>query len=285
MPPVKRDSPNAVAETATATRVQPVSSSVVAVVVAAVLAGIGGFFAPALIARIPEIEPEPAEPEPEGAGSEPGSAPLPEGDATVDVATVEEPPEPFADIARLPGLGPASAVAAAIAGAIVGLGVDWTWALVLWVPLVPVSVALAVVDWRTRLLPTAVLRPTYVVLLVLALAGWAVTRDTHALVTALLGSLVAYLFFAIFWFIYPRGLGGGDVRLAGVLGLALGWIGWGAVLVGIYSGFLLGGILGGLLALLKIVDRKGVPFGPFMLLGALIGLLWGEPLWSSLLSG
>ncbi len=249
------------------------------------LAGIGGFFAPALIARIPEIEPEPDDPSPDSPRTDAESESMPEGDATVDVATVEEPPEPFADIARLPGLGRKSAVAAAVAGAVVGFGVDWTWALVLWVPLVPVAVALAVVDWRTRLLPTAVLRPTYVVLLVLALAGWAVTRDTHALLTALLGSLVAYLFFAVFWFIYPRGLGGGDVRLAGVLGIPLGWLGWGALLVGIYSGFLLGGILGGLLALLKIVDRKGVPFGPFMLLGALIGLLWGEPLWSSIVSG
>ena len=260
-------------------------STVLAVVVATVLAGIGGFFAPALIARIPEIEPEPDDPSPDSPRTDAESESMPEGDATVDVATVEEPPEPFADIARLPGLGRKSAVAAAVAGAVVGFGVDWTWALVLWVPLVPVSVALAVVDWRTRLLPTVVLRPTYVVLLVLALAGWAVTRDTHALLTALLGSLVAYLFFAVFWFIYPRGLGGGDVRLAGVLGIPLGWLGWGALLVGIYSGFLLGGILGGLLALLKIVDRKGVPFGPFMLLGALIGLLWGEPLWSSIVSG
>ena len=52
-----------------------------------------------------------------------------------------------------------------------------------------------------------------------------------------------------------------------------------------YAGFLLGGVLGGLLSVLRIVERKGFPFGPFMLLGALVGLLWGEPLWSSLVSG
>ena len=70
-----------------------------------------------------------------------------------------------------------------------------------------------------------------------------------------------------------------------LLGIALGWVGWGPVLVGVYAGFLLGGVLGGLLSVLRIVERKGFPFGPFMLLGALVGLLWGEPLWSALVSG
>ena len=87
------------------------------------------------------------------------------------------------------------------------------------------------------------------------------------------------------WFIYPRGLGFGDVRLAGVLGIGLGWLGWGPLLVGLYAGFLLGGVIGGVLALFHLVDRKGVPFGPFMLLGAVAGVVWGEPIWSRLVGG
>lgn len=260
--------------------VQAVSSSVLAVVVATVLAGLGGWWVPALIRRIPPyVALEPAE-QPARAGSE--------VDGTVDATSTvvpPDPPEPFPQIAALPGLAWKSAVVAAAAGAVVGAAVGWEWALVLWVPLVPVSVALAVVDWRTRLLPTAVIRPTYGVVIALVLVGWAVTGDTDAAVRAALGWLVAGGLYALLWLIYPRGLGFGDVRLAGVLGIALGWVGWGTLLVGVYAGFLLGGVLGGLLSVMHVVERKGFPFGPFMLLGALVGLLWGEPLWSSLVSG
>jgi leader peptidase (prepilin peptidase)/N-methyltransferase len=71
-------------------------------------------------------------------------------------------------------------------------------------------------------------------------------------------------------------MGYGDVRLSGVLGIVLGYLGWGPLLVGVYAGFLLGGLGGTLLTVLRIVDRKAYPFGPFMLLGALVGVLWGS---------
>jgi leader peptidase (prepilin peptidase)/N-methyltransferase len=255
-----------------------VDSTLLAVLVAGVVAGLGGLLVPALIARIPEVEPQEADPTHAGG----------EGDGTVDATAParepEPPPEPFADIAALPRLALWAVVASAVAGVLVGIGVGWTWGLVMWVPLVPVGVALALVDWRTRLLPTYVVRPTGLTLVVLALVGWAVTQDTAALERALIGGLVALVFFFVCFFIYPRGLGFGDVRLAGALGVALGWLGWGEWLVGLYSGFLLGGIIGGLLAVLKVVDRKGVPFGPFMLLGALVGVLFGADLWSSLVT-
>lgn len=258
-------------------------STLLAVLVGAAVSGAGGFLVPRIIALVPEVEPDDAGRQ---SGSGPDQADLgSEADATVDAAPVEDPPEPFADIARLPGLGWRSAVVSAAAGAVVGGAVGWEWAWLLWVPFVPLYVALAVVDWRTRLLPTYLIRPAYAALAVLVLVGAVVTGDPHALVRAGLGWLVAGGLYGVLWFIYPRGLGFGDVRLAGVLGIALGWVGWGAVMVGVYAGFLLGGVLGGLLSVLKIVERKGFPFGPFMLVGALVGLLWGSDLWSRLVTG
>jgi len=255
-------------------------STVMAALLGAVVAGAGALLVPWLIARVPPWEPPP----PEEDGKVETSS---ETDATIDVPDeeAEDPPEPYADIAVLPGLAWRSAVAGVLAGAVVGAAVGWEWAWLLWVPFVPVYLALAVIDWRTRLLPTYLITPTFGALVGLVLVGWAVTGDGDAVVRAGLGFVTCGAFYFILWFVYPRGLGFGDVRLSGLLGLALGWLGWGQVLVGMYAGFLLGGVIGGLLALIKIVERKGFPFGPFMLLGAVVGLLWGEPLWSGLVSG
>lgn len=218
-----------------------------AVVLGLVTLGLG-LLVPPLIARIPEPRPQ------------------------------EEPTEkePYAAIARLSGLAWKAALASGLAGALLGLMLGWDWPLLFLVPLVPVSVALAVVDWRTRLLPTRVIAPTYVGLIVLVLVCWLVVRDDDDLIRAGWGWLIAGGLYFVLWFVYPRGMGYGDVRLSGVLGIALGYLGWPELLVGIYGGFLLGGVVGGTLALLRRVDRKGYPFGPFMLLGALVGVVLGE---------
>ncbi len=237
------------------------SPTALAAVAALVVAAAGGVTVPRLIARIPE---------PETAGPE---------------TTDAEPKETYAAIAALPGLAWRSALAAAVAGGLVGWALGADWALLFLVPLVPVSVALAVVDWRTRLLPTRVIAPSYVVLVVLVLGCWLITRDTDDLVRAGYGWAMAGGLYFVLWFIHPRGLGYGDVRLSGLLGIALGYLGWGPLLVGVYAGFLLGGVGGGLLSLLRVVERRAVPFGPFMLVGALLGVLTGPALWVRLVTG
>ena len=79
----------------------------------------------------------------------------------------------------------------------------------------------------------------------------------------------------------PTGMGFGDVRLAAPVGLVLGWVGWGALAVGVWIGF----IVFALPALVLVVARrdramlkKSFPFGPFMVIGALVGLVWGTAL-------
>jgi len=69
-----------------------------------------------------------------------------------------------------------------------------------------------------------------------------------------------------------------DVKLAGLLGLYLGWLGWSPLWVGTFAGFLLGGVAGSLLLALRRADRRtAIPFGPYMLAGALLALFVATP--------
>jgi leader peptidase (prepilin peptidase) / N-methyltransferase len=241
--------------------------------VAGVLGLASGLAVPRLIARIPE--PEPVE-EDEGTDETDQAA-----------AEPEEPKEPYADVAARPGLAWKAALAAGTSAALLGLVLGRDWQLLVVLPLVPVAVALAVVDWRTRLLPTWLVAPTYLLTIVTVLLSWLLAGDLGEpapLVRALLGWLAAGGLYLLLWLVYPRGMGYGDVRLSGVLGIALGFLGWSELVVGIYGGFLLGGVIGGLLSVLRRVDRKGYPFGPFMLLGALLGVAVGAPVIDALLA-
>jgi leader peptidase (prepilin peptidase) / N-methyltransferase len=96
---------------------------------------------------------------------------------------------------------------------------------------------------------------------------------------ALAGMAILFAVYALLWFVYPAGMGLGDVKLSGVIGLYLGWVGWGALAIGGFSAFLIGGVVGIVLMLFAGGGRKTrVPFGPFMLIGALVGILVGERL-------
>lgn len=225
------------------------------------LGGLSGWWCPTLIRSVPEPEPEP-EPEAAASGERPGLPPAP-------------PKELYADIAALPHLAAKTAAATALVGGVLGASVGWSWSLLFLLPLAPIGVALTVVDWRTTLLPTRVIAPTYAVT-VLAVAVAAVAEGrTDLVVHALIGWAVMGGIFFVLWFIYPRGLGYGDVRLSGILGLALGGLGWAELATGIYGAFLLGGVGGALLSLLRIVNRKRFPFGPFMLVAALAAVALG----------
>lgn len=71
----------------------------------------------------------------------------------------------------------------------------------------------------------------------------------------------------------------GDVKLAGVIGLVLGWVGWSALAVGALAAFLLGGLAAAILIVARRASRtSGIPFGPWMLGGAWVGILLGEPI-------
>ena len=206
------------------------------------------------------------------------------------IATLPEPAQAhedkpsYADLAATPGLGLRLGLAAAVTGAVVGARLGLGQALVVWCVLVPVFVVLAWIDWRTRYLPTRLIAPTYVavVALIVTLAWLPGGGGSADLKGPLVGWLVIGGGYLLLWLVYPKGLGYGDVRLSGLLGLGLGMVGVSEVVVGAYAGFLLGAIGGLLLQRRGLVKRKAYPFGPFMVAGAVLAILVGPQITTAL---
>ncbi len=154
-----------------------------------------------------------------------------------------------------------------------------TWQLPAFLYLGAVGVALAFIDLDTKRLPDVLTLPSYLVGGALLLLPAALDGSWSAYLRAWLGALALFGFYFLLAFIYPAGMGFGDVKLAGVLGLYLGWLGWGVLVVGGFLGFLLGGLIGGGLMIVRRAGRKSkIPFGPFMILGAFLALWIGQPL-------
>ncbi|MFJ1915034.1 prepilin peptidase [Streptomyces sp. NPDC088147] len=155
--------------------------------------------------------------------------------------------------------------------------------LAVWLLLAPFAVLLALVDRNVHRLPdqlTLPLAAAAVVMLGLAAllpdGGGDRTGPGGSWGTALLGGLVLGVCYFVLFLINPNGMGFGDVKLALSLGVALGWYGWTVLFVGAFAGFLLGALYGFGLILLRRAGRKSAfPFGPFMIVGALIGILLG----------
>lgn len=192
---------------------------------------------------------------------------------------------PYAVVAAKPGLALQTTVVSGVAGGLVGYAVGWDRALIGLLPLVPVCVALALVDLRTRLLPRVVVLPATGLLVALALADALVTGDREDLVRAAIGLLVARSFYWVLWFAHSAGMGFGDVRLAALLGFPLAYLGWHEFALGMYSGFLVFALPGLLLAVVRWdrqLLRAPYPFGPAMIVGALLGVVLGPTLLSGL---
>ncbi|WP_244604214.1 prepilin peptidase [Microbacterium oleivorans] len=140
------------------------------------------------------------------------------------------------------------------------------------------SVVLGVIDARTHRLPNAWVLPGYPVFLVLLLVACLAGAPWSSLLRAVIGGAALFLFYLLLR-AAGGGMGGGDVKLAGVIGIALGWAGWSALAVGVFAGFALGGVYGALLIATRRAGRRtAVAFGPWMLLGAWVGILVGGAL-------
>lgn len=151
--------------------------------------------------------------------------------------------------------------------------------LALWlrfgpVPLLPalaylaiVSVALCFIDVALQRLPDALTLPSYPAgLVLLGISVPFVADGPRHFAEALIGMAAAWLLFVLQAFIYPAGIGWGDVKLSGVLGLYLGWFGIPALFYGLAGGYVLAAVAGVALIITRRATRKSrLAFGPFLL--------------------
>lgn len=172
----------------------------------------------------------------------------------------------------------------AVVFALVAVRFGTTWPVLAYAYLAAIGIALALIDLDVRRLPDAIVLPAYpATAVLLAVASWG-TGDWAALGRAAVGGVALFVAYFALRVAYPAGMGFGDVKLAGVLGGALAWLGWGAFAVGTFGAFLVGGLVSVVLLATRRVTRKSaVPFGPWMVVGAALGVAVGEPLWSAYL--
>jgi leader peptidase (prepilin peptidase) / N-methyltransferase len=136
------------------------------------------------------------------------------------------------------------------------------------------GVALSAIDIAVQRLPNRLTLPAYPVMVALLGVAAVFGHSGGSLVRALLGGVAlaaVYLFLAV---VRPGQLGAGDVKLAGLTGLALGWVGWPVVVFGAALGFVLSALVSvALLATCRLTMRSSISFGPFMLGGALLAIV------------
>jgi leader peptidase (prepilin peptidase)/N-methyltransferase len=164
------------------------------------------------------------------------------------------------------------------------VGSEAAWALPAYLYFGGLVVVLTVIDLANRRLPDAIVLPSYpVAALLLVAASWGL-GDWSALVRGLVGGVILWTVYFLLMVVRPGGMGFGDVKLAGLIGIYLGWLGWGALVVGAFAAFLLGGLFAVVLLVARRAGRSSrIPFGPWMLLGAVIGVGVGEAAWAAYL--
>ncbi|XRQ11813.1 prepilin peptidase [Actinomadura welshii] len=133
---------------------------------------------------------------------------------------------------------------------------------------------LGFIDVQVKRLPDRFTLPSYGVAAALLAAAAPFTDDgLRHLQHAFTGMAVLFVLYFVQAFLAPSGIGMGDVKLSGVLGLYLGWFGQDAWVAGLLATYFLGGFAGVGLMIIRRTRKGEFPFGPYMLAGALIGIL------------
>lgn len=257
---------------------------------AGLLAGAG---LPALIAFIPDrIGPDhtpsatddKTPKEPAAAETTTGEGPALEDPGKVNAVdarasdSASEAATPYRELAAAPGLRSMLAVATGVVWALLALArADDPVDLPAYLVVGALGVAMAYVDLREHLLPDWLTLHALAAGAILLTVAAIVTGDWSDYGRAWLAAAACLAFYLVLALIRPADLGLGDVKLSAVLGLLLGWVGWSTVVTGVFLGFLVGGLAGVALLITRRANRRtSLPFGPPMLVGALLALLLAQ---------
>ncbi|HSK56204.1 MAG TPA: A24 family peptidase [Jiangellales bacterium] len=228
----------------------------------ALVGAAGGLVGPQVLARLPDRSAQPEEDE----------------DLAPEQVHALDPT--YRELAAWPPLRAVLAPTGAVVGGLLGWARAGEPDLPAFLVLGVVGVLLGYVDIRVHRLPDLLTLPSLLVgAVLLGLTALTERYDAGDLLRAGAGALALFAFYLVLHLLNPRGMGRGDVKLAAPLGLHLAWLGWGQLVLGAFLGFLLGGLVGAALILLRRAGLKSMlPFGPSMLVGALVAVVWGEPL-------
>ncbi len=153
------------------------------------------------------------------------------------------------------------------------------WALPVLYVFACVSIVIAFIDLDHHLILNVVLLPTLIATVLLLVVASFGIGEWNRLGRGALCALILFVFYFVLSLIWKGGMGDGDIKLAFILGLLLGWLGWPQFIIGSFAAFFIGGAISLVLLASKKVDlHGGIPFGPSMLLGAWLGIFAGVPI-------
>jgi leader peptidase (prepilin peptidase)/N-methyltransferase len=148
-----------------------------------------------------------------------------------------------------------------------------------WLYFCAIGIALAAIDIDCHRLPNVLVLPSYPVLALLIAVPALWQHDYSALLRAGIGSAALFGGYLALALAYPKGMGFGDVKLAGLVGAVLGILSYSALFVGAFAAFLLGGVAGAaVIASGRGSGKTPLPFGPFMIAATGLALFLAHPL-------
>ena len=196
----------------------------------------------------------------------------------MEVGDMDQPPH------LLPaGVCPVRTIGAAlVTGSLVAGGANQFGAHLVVVPFAVFFSALVVVsttDLSHGLIPRRLVYAALAMVAALFVVVAGVDGEGHRLWTAGIGAVATFAVLFVIWWLAPRGIGFGDVRLSAFIGLATGWIGLLDVYVAVVSGFILGLLFGiGTMGLRGTGRKTRIPFAPALAAGAIVAVFWGAPI-------